>query len=162
MNKRYPDAGLAAALQIGAKVATGEMKWAEARDAHHDHQSGYHPRDLRRFVRRERQVCWRHWRPMPDGPRPSAFPMPEPTSARSRLSQACSSGWRRSDGYSAKVHTYLADGDRVAAFGVYSGTYRKTGKAMTAGFAHLYRLKEGWITSMAYVDSHLAAQAPLA
>ena len=27
MSKRYPDAGLAAALQIGAKVAKGEMKW---------------------------------------------------------------------------------------------------------------------------------------
>lgn len=27
MNKRYPEAGLAAALQIGAKVAKGEMKW---------------------------------------------------------------------------------------------------------------------------------------
>ncbi|EFI58828.1 MULTISPECIES: MBL fold metallo-hydrolase [Comamonas] len=27
MNRRYPDAGLAAALQIGAKVAMGEMKW---------------------------------------------------------------------------------------------------------------------------------------
>jgi glyoxylase-like metal-dependent hydrolase (beta-lactamase superfamily II) len=27
MTKRYPDAGLAVALQIGAKVAKGEMKW---------------------------------------------------------------------------------------------------------------------------------------
>lgn len=27
MTRRYPDAGLAPALQIGAKVATGEMKW---------------------------------------------------------------------------------------------------------------------------------------
>ena len=27
MTRRYPDAGLAAALQIGAKVAKGEMKW---------------------------------------------------------------------------------------------------------------------------------------
>ncbi|RUR71222.1 MBL fold metallo-hydrolase [Variovorax guangxiensis] len=27
MNKRYPNAGLAPALQIGAKVAKGEMKW---------------------------------------------------------------------------------------------------------------------------------------
>ncbi len=27
MTKRYPDAGLGVALQIGAKVATGEMKW---------------------------------------------------------------------------------------------------------------------------------------
>ncbi|UUC95180.1 MULTISPECIES: nuclear transport factor 2 family protein [Comamonas] len=67
------------------------------------------------------------------------------------------------DGYSAKVHTYLVDGDRVAAFGVYSGTYRKTGKAMTASFAHLYRLNEGRITSMEqYVDSHLVQQALLA
>jgi hypothetical protein len=31
----------------------------------------------------------------------------------------------------------------VWQLGVYSGTYRKTGKAMTAGFAHLYRLNEG-------------------
>jgi ketosteroid isomerase-like protein len=28
------------------------------------------------------------------------------------------------DDYRAEVHTYLADGDRVAAFGVYSGTYK--------------------------------------
>jgi hypothetical protein len=59
------------------------------------------------------------------------------------------------EGYQARVHTYLADGDRVAAFGVYSGTYRATGKAMTATFAHLYRLREGKIVSMEqFVDSH--------
>jgi hypothetical protein len=27
MKKRYPDAGLDVALEIGAKVAKGEMKW---------------------------------------------------------------------------------------------------------------------------------------
>jgi len=27
MTRRYPDAGLAIALQLGAKVAKGEMKW---------------------------------------------------------------------------------------------------------------------------------------
>ena len=27
MTARYPDAGMGVALQIGAKVATGEMKW---------------------------------------------------------------------------------------------------------------------------------------
>jgi hypothetical protein len=27
MTKRYPDAGMGVALQIGAKVAKGEMKW---------------------------------------------------------------------------------------------------------------------------------------
>jgi len=64
------------------------------------------------------------------------------------------------DGYSAKVHTYLVDGDRVAAFGVYSGTYRRTGKAMTAAFAHLYRLDGGKIVTMEQVvDSHQVQQA---
>lgn len=64
------------------------------------------------------------------------------------------------DGYTAKVHTYIADDDRVAAFGVYSGTYRKTGKAMTASFAHLYHLKDGKIVRMEqYVDSHMVQQA---
>ena len=65
--------------------------------------------------------------------------------------------------YRAKVHTYLADGDHVAAFGVYSGTYRDTGIAMNATFAHLYQLKEGKIISMEqYVDSAtvLRAMAP--
>lgn len=67
------------------------------------------------------------------------------------------------EGYTAKVHTYLADGDRVAAFGVYSGTYRETGKSMHATFAHLYRLEEGKIVSMEqYVDSAMVRQAMLA
>ncbi|MDH1701679.1 MULTISPECIES: nuclear transport factor 2 family protein [Comamonas] len=64
------------------------------------------------------------------------------------------------EGYTAKAHTYLADGDRVAAFGIYAGTYRKTGKAMTATFAHLYHLQNGKIIRMEqYVDSHLVQQA---
>ncbi|WP_394183554.1 nuclear transport factor 2 family protein [Marinomonas posidonica] len=63
-------------------------------------------------------------------------------------------------GYQAKVHTYLADGDRVAAFGVYSGTYNATGKYMTATFAHLYQLKDGKILSMEqYVDSAMVQEA---
>lgn len=65
--------------------------------------------------------------------------------------------------YAAKVHTYLEDGDRVAAFGVYSGTFRETGKSMHATFAHLYRLKNGKIVSMEqYVDSATVRQAMLA
>lgn len=63
-------------------------------------------------------------------------------------------------GYRAQVHTYLADGDQVAAFGVYSGVYKATGKAMTASFAHLYRLKDGRITRMTqYVDTVPVADA---
>ena len=38
-------------------------------------------------------------------------------------------------GYRAEVHTFMEDGDRVAAFGVYSGTYKATGRSMRAAFA---------------------------
>jgi ketosteroid isomerase-like protein len=62
--------------------------------------------------------------------------------------------------YRAQAHTYLEDGDQVAAFGVYSGTYRATGKAMTATFAHLYRLEDGKIVGMEQVvDSAMVTQA---
>ena len=63
-------------------------------------------------------------------------------------------------GYRAEVHTYLADGDRVAAFGVYSGTYKATGKSMRAAFAHLYEIQDGKIRRMTqYVDTVMVAKA---
>ena len=63
-------------------------------------------------------------------------------------------------GYRADVHTYLEDGDHVAAFGVYSGTYKATGKSMRADFAHLYDLRSGKIVSMRqYVDTLIVQQA---
>jgi ketosteroid isomerase-like protein len=62
--------------------------------------------------------------------------------------------------YRAEVHTYLADGDWVAAFGAYSGTYKASGKSMRATFAHLYRLKDRKIVNMEqYVDSAIVRQA---
>lgn len=64
------------------------------------------------------------------------------------------------DDYRADVHTYLAEGDRVAAFGIYSGTYKATGKSMTARFVHLYQLRDGRIVRMQqYVDSALVHRA---
>jgi len=63
-------------------------------------------------------------------------------------------------GYKAEVHTFMEDGDRVAAFGVYHGTYKATEKSMTASFAHLYEVRNGKIASMVqYVDSHMVSQA---
>lgn len=63
-------------------------------------------------------------------------------------------------GYKAVVHTYMADDDRVSAFGVYSGTYGKTGKSMSATFAHLYRLVDGKIVTMEqFVDSATVQEA---
>ncbi len=62
--------------------------------------------------------------------------------------------------YRANVESYVVEGDQVVAFGVYSGTYRKTGKSMRAAFAHHYRLRDGKIARMVqYVDSHLVQQA---
>ncbi|MBX9749189.1 MAG: nuclear transport factor 2 family protein [Roseococcus sp.] len=63
-------------------------------------------------------------------------------------------------GYRAEVHTFLEDGDRVAAFGVYSGTYKATGKSMRAEFAHLYEVRDGRITRMRqYVDTVMVRRA---
>lgn len=57
--------------------------------------------------------------------------------------------------YRAEVASYVAEGDHVVAFGVYSGTYRKTGRAMRAAFAHHYTLRDGKISRMVqYVDSY--------
>jgi ketosteroid isomerase-like protein len=63
-------------------------------------------------------------------------------------------------GYRANVHTLLEDGDRVAAFGIYSGTYKATGKSMEAGFAHLYELRNGKIARKTqYVDTYMVREA---
>jgi ketosteroid isomerase-like protein len=65
-------------------------------------------------------------------------------------------------GYRAETHTFLEDGDRVAAFGIYSGTYRATGRFMRAAFAHLYEMRDGKILRMTqYVDSAMVQQALL-
>ncbi len=66
--------------------------------------------------------------------------------------------------YRAVPDRYLADGDQVAVFGTYTGTYKVTGRAMQASFAHLYTLKDGRVTRMRqYVDSHMVrlAMAPV-
>ena len=64
--------------------------------------------------------------------------------------------------YKAEVASYVVEGDQVVAFGTYSGTYKATGKAMRAAFAHHYTLRLGKIARMVqYVDSHLVQQAML-
>ncbi len=63
-------------------------------------------------------------------------------------------------GYRAEVHTFMEDGDHVAAFGFYSGTYKATGKSMRASFAHLFEVKNGKIVRMTqYVDSAMVRAA---
>lgn len=63
-------------------------------------------------------------------------------------------------GYKAVARTFVEDGDRVAVFGEYSGTYNVTGIAMRAPFAHLYRIRHGQIASMVqYVNILLVDRA---
>ena len=63
-------------------------------------------------------------------------------------------------GYRADVHSFMEDGDRVAAFGTYSGTYKATGQSMRAAFAHLYVLRDGKILRMTqYVDTAMVREA---
>lgn len=62
--------------------------------------------------------------------------------------------------YRALVASYVVEGDQVVAFGEYAGTYKATGRAMRAAFAHHYTLRAGQIVRMVqYVDSYLVQQA---
>ncbi len=63
--------------------------------------------------------------------------------------------------YRAEVHTYLEYDDHVAAFGVYSGTYKRTGMSMRADFAHLYEMRDGKIVRMKQCVDTLMVQRAL-
>ena len=64
------------------------------------------------------------------------------------------------EGYKADPHTFVGDNGHVAVFGVYSGTFKATGKSMSSPFAHLYEFENGKIVRMTqYVDTVLVARA---
>jgi ketosteroid isomerase-like protein len=47
------------------------------------------------------------------------------------------------DRFSARAHHFIAQGDRVVTLGEYSGTFKATGKSMTAPFAHVWTVRDG-------------------
>src|SRR5262245_59011495 len=47
------------------------------------------------------------------------------------------------DVFSATPREYVCDGSRVVAIGDYSGTYKTTGRAFKAPFAHVWKLHGG-------------------
>jgi ketosteroid isomerase-like protein len=49
------------------------------------------------------------------------------------------------NGFSAKAHDFIAEGDRVVSLGVYSGTFKRTGRSMTAPFANVWTVRDGRI-----------------
>ena len=49
--------------------------------------------------------------------------------------------------FAAVARDYLIEGSKIVSFGIYSGTYKQTGKYMRADFAHVWTVDDGKITS---------------
>ena len=45
------------------------------------------------------------------------------------------------DAFSAKPHEFIAEGNRVVSLGIYSGTFKKTGRSFSAAFAHVWTVR---------------------
>ncbi len=64
------------------------------------------------------------------------------------------------EGFGVEVQEFIDGGDQVVMLGRYSGTYRETGKSMSAGVAHVWTLRDGRIVRYRqYVDSRKMAEA---
>lgn len=50
------------------------------------------------------------------------------------------------DGFSARAHEFIAEGERVVALGTYAGTFKKTGRSFSAPFAHVWTVRDHKIT----------------
>ncbi|MEO7043959.1 MAG: nuclear transport factor 2 family protein [Ferruginibacter sp.] len=62
--------------------------------------------------------------------------------------------------YKFTPEDYVANEDKVVAYGTYSGTYKLTGKHFIARVAHIWKLKDGKIINFEqFVDSELVNNA---
>ncbi|MFZ3004209.1 MAG: nuclear transport factor 2 family protein [Undibacterium umbellatum] len=62
--------------------------------------------------------------------------------------------------YKFTVEDYVASGDKVVAYGTYSGTHKASQKHFTARVAHLWQLKDDKIIRFEqFVDSHSVVDA---
>ena len=62
--------------------------------------------------------------------------------------------------YKFTPEDYVANDDKVVAYGTYTGVYKLTGKSLVARVAHVWKLKDGKITSFEqFVDSKMVADA---
>ena len=51
------------------------------------------------------------------------------------------------DAFSAHPHEFIADGDRVVSLGTYSGKFKRTGRSLSAAFAHVWTVRGDKLTS---------------
>ena len=64
------------------------------------------------------------------------------------------------DAYAAVPAEFIDGGDTVVVLGTYSGTYKATGKGFRAGFAHVWRIKDGKaVRFIQYTDTLLVDKA---
>ncbi|WP_341963934.1 nuclear transport factor 2 family protein [Pseudomonas sp. RC10] len=62
--------------------------------------------------------------------------------------------------FAATADDFIVQGSRVVSFGVYSGTYKATGKYMSAPFAHLWNVTDGKLSSFVmYTDTAKVLEA---
>jgi ketosteroid isomerase-like protein len=62
--------------------------------------------------------------------------------------------------YKFSPEDYVADDDKVVAYGTYTGTYKITGKSFAARVAHVWKLQGQKIVSFEqFVDSQLVTKA---
>jgi ketosteroid isomerase-like protein len=52
------------------------------------------------------------------------------------------------DGFSATTDRFLADGEIVVVLGTYRGTFKATGRSVTAPFAHVWTIRNGKVQSL--------------
>lgn len=55
------------------------------------------------------------------------------------------------DGFAAAPEQYVAEGDTVVVLGEYSGTFKTTGRAMRAPFAHVWKLRDGQVQAFTQI-----------
>ena len=80
-----------------------------------------------------------------------------PEAVRDNLLARLAQDW---DGFSAKADDYLVEGNRVVSLGAYAGTHKRTGRSMTAPFAHLWTVRGARIGSFTmYTDTAKVLEA---
>ncbi|WP_417657420.1 nuclear transport factor 2 family protein [Pseudidiomarina aestuarii] len=65
------------------------------------------------------------------------------------------------DGFAAIPSEFVSEGATVIALGEYSGTYKATGKSFKAPFAHVWKFKDGKVTSFQQYTDTAVHQRPL-
>jgi ketosteroid isomerase-like protein len=80
-----------------------------------------------------------------------------PEAIRRNLFEPLSREW---DPFAVKPDSFVADGSIVVAFGKYTGTYKATGKSISAPFVHRWEVADGRVTSFRqYTDTALIGEA---